>query len=397
MNKIFFIEDILLEFCRLHSMHGFVAVHNEFRTLSNFQSIIENNEHLTQSQGNLLIKILKKYQAVAKSYNFDYEKDLESPQWRLPFRILDLTKKIFLQVNEDNEKLVCLKFPYQLKEAFDLEFPPQDNHSIQRSWDPEQKIRKIPVDVINIIHLYEWSKKNNFEYSEDFLNLVNLVENLWSNEDKIVPYSKIYENSVILFNSNEDSDNYFEKNSLGKLEHDLFLAKLMNFPLKLDSQPKNVIEKLCSSKDNIFWIKEMDRFFELMQKIQGKICVLIDRASERETWLKKFVEIAEKYPSERDVIKVCFRDDKQDKGNFNQWVKDNNLGGSVGDGKYLIFENKPAKWLFRDNIDVKIIVTNNLYINSNMWVNDWMTSHPCVIYLSDVKPTLKRIRNIDSL
>lgn len=397
MNKIFFIEDVLTEFCQLNSIHGFINNHSEFRTLINFQEIIENNGNLTQNQGYLLLKLLRKYSSTSKSYNFDYESIIETPQWRLPFRVLDLSKKIFLKCEEDNQHFVCLKFPFQLKEAFDLEFSSKDNHSSVSSWDHEEKIRKIPSDAINIIHLYEWANNLNFEFSEDFLNLVNLVENVWSNENKVTPHCQIFENSAVLINSNEDTDAFFEKKASGILEQDLFLAKSMNFPLRLDRKPKSIIEKLCSSKDNIFWIKEIEEFFRLAEKIQGKICVLIDRASERETWLKKFVKISENFPAERQHIKVCFRDDKESKGNFNQWVKDNGLGGGVGDGKYLIFENKPAKWLFRDNVDVKIIVTNNLYINSNAWVNDWMVSHPCVIYLSDVKPTLKRVKNIDNL
>lgn len=397
MTKNFFIEDLLPEFCRINSMHGFIKVHNEFRTLINFQNILDNNENLTQNQANLLVKILRKYQSVAEHYNLSCKDYLDNPQWKRPFRILDLTRKIFLKHQENNELIICLKFPFALKESFDLEFPSRSNDYVVSTWDVEEKIRKIPFDHVNIVHLYDWAKQNHFEFSEDFLSLVNLVENFWNVEEKISPHSVIFDNFVVLINSTQDADEYFEKNRSGNIEQDLFLAKSMNFPLKLNTKPKTTIEKICAVEKNIFWIKEIEKFFQLCEKIQGKICVLIDRASERETWLKKFVEIAEKYPTERESIRVCFRDDKHDRGNFNQWVKDNRLGGSVNSGKYLIFENKPAKWLFKDNIDVKIIVTNNLYSNSNVWVNDWLASHPCVIHLSDVRPTLKREKNIDSL
>lgn len=397
MTKNFFIEDLLPEFCRINSMHGFIKIHNEFRTLINFQNILDNNENLTQNQANLLVKILKKYQSVAEHHNLSCKDYLDNPQWKRPFRILDLTRKIFLKHQENNELIICLKFPFALKESFDLEFPSRSNDYVISTWDVEEKIRKIPFDHINIVHLHDWAKQNHFEFSEDFLSLVNLVENFWNIEEKISPHSVIFDNFVVLINSTQDADEYFEKNRSGNIEQDLFLAKSMNFPLKLNTKPKTTIEKICAVEKNIFWIKEIEKFFQLCEKIQGKICVLIDRASERETWLKKFVEIAEKYPTERESIRVCFRDDKHDRGNFNQWVKDNRLGGSVNSGKYLIFENKPAKWLFKDNVDVKIIVTNNLYSNSNAWVNDWLASHPCVIHLSDVRPILKREKNIDSL
>lgn len=397
MQDFFYIEDVLKELCRLNAMHNFVAVHSEYKTLMSFNSIVDQNHQLTQSQGNLLIKLLSKYQDKVKQFNFEYQHLLVDPQWRNEFRILDTTRKIFVRVEKDTEILICCKFPYQLKEEFDLEFFSQKTSNYMNHWDPDEKIRKIPLDEINIIQLYDWGKRQSFNFEENFLNLLHAVENIWENEEKISPYSEVYENSVVLFNSTSDADNFFSEKSLGILEHDLLLAKSMNFLVKFPKKPKNIIEKICSSKQNIFWLKDIEKFFETAEKIQGKICVLIDRASERDTWLKNFVKISEKFPSERQNMKVCFRDDKETKGNFNQWIKDMGLGGAVGDAKYLIFENKPAKWLFRDKVDVKIIVTNNLYINSNPWVNDWMAGHPCVIYLSDVKPTLKKVQTIGCL
>jgi hypothetical protein len=397
MNKIFFVEDILLEFCRLHLMHGFISNYNDYKVLTNFQMIIENKESLTQNQGNLLVRLLKKYASVSRNYNFNYDNEIDPPQWRTSFRVLDLTKAVFLKKDKDGQMYICLKFPFQLKENFDKTFPSDEVYQHRGYWDPEEKIRKIVLDGTNVIHLYEWCKKNSFEFDQEFLDLVLLVENLWSDQDKILPHSVIFEDSVVLINGTENADNFFEELSTGNLYDDLLLSKSMGFPIKLEKSPKNLVEKIASSKDNIFWIKEIERFFELTEKISGKIVILIDRASERNAWLKNFVKISENFPREREKIKVCFRDDKHETGNFNQWIREQALGGSVGEGKYLIFENKPAKWLFKDNIDVKIIVTNNLYMNSNAWVNDWMTSHPCVIYLSEVKPILKRIRNIATL
>ena len=50
-----------------------------------------------------------------------------------------------------------------------------------------------------------------------------------------------------------------------------------------------------------------------------------------------------------------------------------------------------------DKIDVKLIVTNNLYTNANTFVNDWMSSHPCIVYLGEIKPTLTKVKSFDVL
>jgi len=92
----------------------------------------------------------------------------------------------------------------------------------------------------------------------------------------------------------------------------------------------------------------------------------------------------------RDEIKVCFREGKDGKFGINEWIKLAGVGGKVETGKILIFESKPAKWLFKDPHDVTLLVTNNIYPQTNVMTRDWFNSHPVVIYLGDTKPTEQR-------
>jgi hypothetical protein len=172
----------------------------------------------------------------------------------------------------------------------------------------------------------------------------------------------------------------------------MLLAKEMCFPLKISKKPEKIVEKIASNKNNIFWIDTNEKFFDLYKQVDEKICIVLDRASYKDKWLETFVEDSEKCGVSRSDIRVCFRDNKDQDRGLNQWIKDNDLGGPVEGGKIFIFEHKPAKWLFKDNIDVKIIVTNNLYISSNTFINEWMTSHPCVVYLGEIKPTLTKVK-----
>ena len=76
---------------------------------------------------------------------------------------------------------------------------------------------------------------------------------------------------------------------------------------------------------------------------------------------------------------------EEDKFGFNQWVKDNELGGPVDDGKIFIFQQKPPKWLFSREVPVKIIVTNSLYPLPSNITQSWMDSHTCVCFVGEVK------------
>ena len=94
---------------------------------------------------------------------------------------------------------------------------------------------------------------------------------------------------------------------------------------------------------------------------------------------------------------MCFRENKDSNTGINQWIKDTGVGGKVEDGKILIFEFKPAKWLFKEQENVKLLVTNNLYPATNTITKDWLSSHPCVIYLGDIKPATQRGHTIVEL
>ena len=104
-------------------------------------------------------------------------------------------------------------------------------------------------------------------------------------------------------------------------------------------------------------------------------------------WLQNFVADAEKSGVSREEIKVCFRDNKESTTGLNDWIKIAGVGGKVETGRILIFESKPAKWLFKSSNDVTLLVTNNIFPPTNTMARDWFMCHPCVIYLGDTKPT----------
>ena len=383
-------EDIFLEFYNLMVRHGFALTGQDQSATYNFYSLISAGSLLTQSQAGLIVKILKKHKVIAQKYNFDYSDQIENPVWKNEFRILDLTKKIFVEKDEAGELLIFLKFPFSMKETFDREFSTEKDHFRHSKWNQEKKLREVKFSEINVVALYEFLQKHNFEIDDSFLEVVELVEDLWTNQEDFLPYSTIFENQLVLINSNEYADAYFEKNSTGEIYHDMLLAKSMQFPLIPISKPQEIVEKIASSSNNIFWIDSNEKLFDVYKKIDGKICIVLDRASHKEQWLENFIKDSEKCQISRSDIRICFRESKESNSGLNQWIKDNGLGGPVEDGKIFIFEHKPSKWLFKDNIDVKIVVTNNLYINPNTYVNDWMSSHPCVIYLGEIKPTLPK-------
>jgi hypothetical protein len=99
---------------------------------------------------------------------------------------------------------------------------------------------------------------------------------------------------------------------------------------------------------------------------------------------------------DKNLFRVCFRANKNDTSNLNNWVKDNGFGGKIDGAKYLIFQKRPAKWLFKDGFDATIVITNNIIQTSQTTTRLLLERSPIVLYVGDFDPTLMR-KNIVEL
>lgn len=387
-----YVEDIFLEFYMYVSADRISVQWHDSTPIASFGSTLDNGNVLTKAQSDYILRILTKYKQKAKEAGLDYEKYLENPLWKKSFRVLDNSKKVHVEEDPESGPQVCLKFPFEFKKVFDLEFQELLGKSTFKTWDSDRKLRIIPLYDINVIKLYEFLNNNGFELDDSFVAIVATIEEAWEQQETIIPHSVIVENSIVLKNTTEDTDNWWNENKTGDLYQDMFTAKSIGYPLRQLTAPSNDIEKIATSDSNMFWIQNNISFFELYKKLNtGSVCIMLDRASDIHEWIRNFVMHSTQAGIDRADIKVCFREtDLSKKHRFNEWIREQGLGGSVGTGRIFIFENKPAKWLFTKNIDVKLIVTNNLYPNTNTMTQQWLEHHPCVVYLGDIKPSQKR-------
>ena len=390
-----YVEDIFLQFYSLVQSGQLSVQHQDFSPILSFHTKIEDADEMTQNQRNYVIKILEKYRHLSTMIGLDYKNALATAQWKSKLRVLDLSKKVYVE-NVDGKLSVCLKFPFQLKKQFETEIGISDSYSNKIShWDPDEKVRKLSFYDCNLVQIYEFVQRNGFEIDDIFMIALSEVEEIWQNSEDIVPYSEIVNTVVMLKNSIPEVKEEWMYTHTQSYNDDLIRAKHMGFPLK--KKPQTMMEKIASSQENQFWLKTNEDFFKLASSIRGRVCIILDRTSDTLQWLRTFVSDADKSGIPRSEIKVCFRDTKENKSGINTWVKEAGVGGKVEDGRILIFESKPAKWLFKDSEDVKLLVSNNIYPPTNTLTRDWFNSHPCVLYLGDIKPSEQRGQKIVEL
>jgi len=398
MSKLSYVEDLFVEFYNQTIMDIEILQDQDTSVMHSFFNQIDLGNQLTANQGNFLLKILTKYKSHAKRLGIDYGTLLENPVWKMSFRKLDLSKRAFVEQDEDGVISICLKFPYSLKDIFDKEFNTESQGNNASQWDGDRKLRVLDVYKFNIIHLDEFLKKHEFELDESFLELVDVVSEMWNQQDNIIPYAEIVDNNIKLFNTTEASLEFFQTHKSNQLNKDLFLSKSMGYPVRFNQPAATPLEKICQSKSRNFWLKLNRDFFNLYKEIDGIACVLIDRNTQDiVTWLERFIGSSDIAGIPRSEIKVCFRDPVEKKSKLNEWIKDNNLGGKVDEGKILVFLHKPPKWLFKDTIDVKIVITNSYTPINEPTTSAWLSAHPCVCYLGEIKPTPVRKQKIVSL
>jgi hypothetical protein len=387
MLPLIFIEDIFTQFVDTVSSR---ILQQDLAASHSFYSTIHSGGALTQSQGNLLVKILHKYKIQSINAGFDYTEFLIDPKWKHPFRVIDLSRRVWVET-ENNTVWVCLKFPYQMKKEFETEFGDFKG----AVWDPERKLRKVELYQSNLVRIYEFAKENSFEIDDTLMIALADVEEIWERQDAIIPHSSIVGDFVLLHNYSEDVQEWWYKHWTQNVNSDLLLAKSMGYPYS--GKPTTMIEKIAASESNAFWIKTPDQFLELCESIDGKVCIILDRVADLLAWLKDFARAVDQSGFDRNLIKVCFRADKSQNQELNTWIKENDFGGKVEGGKILIFNHKPAKWLFKDVEDVKLLVSNNLYPATSVLTKDWFNTHPCTIYLGDIKPSHSKDKRIVEL
>jgi hypothetical protein len=367
---------------------------NDHKIFRDLWSLIEDDRSLTKSQANLLCRLLQKYKKIFSSTEVDIDKIIENQLWKNPFREIDLTKKIYAEVDNDGVIKICLKFPYSLKSKFDELFSEINERNFSY-WDDEQKVRKIEVYKINFLQILEFSKENNFEIDESMWNLADEIDEIWQNKDSIEKLFVVEDNKVLLINASESAQEYFENQKSNMLEDNLLLAKELGHTSDsiIESQ---TFQKICSTDNNLFWAEQIEKFIDIHLRTSVKTCVILDRTSDYKHWLKSFIDICDKSNISRSEIKVCFREDSKE-SEFNQWIKDSGLGGKTDSGRIYVFLASPAKWLYKDVRSFKIILINSLFPHTNKNTQNLINHHPLVIYVGDTKPSVSKDNKIEEL
>jgi hypothetical protein len=384
MVKTIYIEDIFIKFFIAMSHNG-VGMHaQDINAAASFYQNLIDGDSITEKQGAYILKILNKYNDICAPY-YDYRDCMENPLWKKQFRIIDNRKMIWVEKDEHGSCWICMKFPFDFKQCFDEQIGTSENYLNGISlWDKTRRIRKLFLYDFNLVHLIEFCKTNGFEIMDSAVEAQSAVEEIWNNQDQYLKASMVRSGSVILSNAVEDTEKYFQQHKTNEVASDLLLAKSLGHCYT--GKIKNVFERIAASKSNVFHMKNLKAFLDLCHGVSGKIIILLDKSESSIDWVKFLKCTIDESGYSRKDFRICFRTNNKTDPQFNSWVNQNDFGGKISDAKFLIFRERPAKWLFKDQKDVTIVASNDLLPGLNASARSMLKSHPCVIYVGEYKP-----------
>lgn len=396
MAQIEYVEDALSALLSLEMLEEIEVSWQDHTILTSLNNAVQTEGSLTKKQSFLLLKILSRYQNSTNG-KIDLISILAAPKWRSNFRKLDYSKSICIEQGQDKIRWIVMKFPYDLLKEFESTLI-SDHTRPKVHWDSDRRVRKLSFYDFNIIQVNEFVKAHEFNIDDSFVEAVNCVEEIWQQYDDLTPYSCVVNNNVVIKNAVPDAKNYFNHNQRTTLNENMLLAKQMGYTLQLDHAPNSVLEKIVSNKENHFWVKHNNQFFELYKSLNRVSVIIVDRnTKDIISWLDQFIADADSNMVSRKDIRICFRESKESRIPLNDWIKENDLGGKIDSGKIFIFKQKPAKWVFSNDVTVDIVATNSFTPINEPTTRMWIDSHPCVLFISEIKPTTSRNKQIANL
>lgn len=386
MSKYNYVEDLFIDFMNNVDSFAINIDSSDLKPCSDFHRLMTRQEALTHPQSAFVIRLLSKYRKTIEDTGLDTS-IIDSPKWRSPFRVIDHSKKIFVSRSDEGELLVCVKHPYSYKEPFEkscerVQMTWKDSH-----WDSQEKVKKYTLDAINVLATKEFALQKKYEMSQEFLDLVDYIEQIYEDQERYLTTADIINDQVVIFNCSEETQSFFQDQKNNNINDDLFLAKSMGF-IKL-YPGKSVIEKICSTQNNFFWIKQRKRFLDLVFSLSGKTVITLTKENPKE-WIESFLVELASSGYDPSLCKVGFRTSNIDDPDFNSWVRERGLGGDLKQGKILIFKDKPPKWLLENSDDVNIVASSGAFLPSSSVAQTWISQMPCVIFLGDISPSMSK-------
>ena len=397
-----FIEDLILRTAGQGPWlwDGAIPLSTDFETkfIQSVAEKLDQGEALTEKQANLALKLLSKIEPQLISFFKTKTWDLNIPQYKKQFRTLLPISSIEIDKSEIPGKIV-VRFPYHEATIKDIKDFKNKNIFGMAEWHPDKKAWVFALREESIVFLQTTVVPRGFVVDENFKEYVAQIENIENNLENYLPM-------VVLENSKPKFINVFDnvpQPASENITHALFLARQYGITTYSDEINQLIVDKIdnpvtrtlitSGTNQHGLWvdskIHHVDRFKDIIEYGQP-LLIVIPGGTEYKN-LKEWHEMLKKCGIEDQDMSVMFRLPNEGKGDFNIYVKDNNLNNEItGNTKVVFVSVKIPKPLVKTNTKFNAIINLGFHLNTHYTMETLIKSSPTLIFFTDTEPKVNK-------
>jgi hypothetical protein len=373
----------------------------EWEFVSSLSEQLGAGNAMTEKQAITAIKIIDKYK-------FELEKkigrliDLNNLAFKQPFRILSEDKSITIgQV--DGKESIIVRFPYnpEVIRNINEHVKNSDWQSIQWNtrlqqtvahWESSKKFWCFALFEENILWIANNLLPNGYTACDRFLELVNDTKNIVNSINDYAPMV-IKEDGYYKYKNCVTAIEPLDTSNVIKFLFDAKNYGITAWNDKVDSDYKSVVNSKVT-KDLLnhttpIWIdsttQPIDAFKDVV-KYGGPVLIIIPGGSEIDHTVL-WHQMALSFGITNKEMAVLFRTPNQNGGEFNKYVKDNELNNDISDRTKIVFvSTKIPKPLVKSGVKFNTVLNLGFYNQLHFSMSVVLQSATNVVYYTNKQP-----------
>lgn len=384
-----YIEDIILTL--VTSPHISTMNAYDSKLISSFSSQIFNGSGLSEKQGSLSVKILKKQLTNLNTIlRQDVTTFLDIPKFRTQLRTINNIKSMTIVAHETYNKVIKVKFPFN--ETIVNKIRKEKQNFNFANWDPTEKVWEFALTEQALLFLSTIADEDNFIVYEEFREYQNQIADIKNNMDRYIPMVVSEGNNLKFVNIPD----YIKQPTSASVIETLFYARKLGI-FTWDENIANSTEWESASFITKKFLQTDPMETETIELEEDSLCLLNDilinmtptlfvipGGSELEK-LETSLAFLTSNNVANENISVMFRLPKETGEKFNQFVKDNKLNSPIhADTKAVFVSGKIPKPIIEKNIHFNSVINFNFY-NIHHSIKNLVLWHNNVIYIKSKK------------
>jgi hypothetical protein len=328
-----------------HLTRSFVAGMNSFdlKLMLSLDDQLKFGNYLTEKQGKLAVSLLKKYKIkLTQALLIDISPFLENPQFKYPFRVINLSQSIKIISDPTHIKLIKVEFPYD--EKIVTKFRQEKPKFFHCQWNDSERAWLFSLEEASVQFLMLLLPEYNFTCDDEFVKYMNQIQSIQKNIEHHVPMITKNEENFNFINVVE----HFPKITSSDLVESLFMARKLGIytwdeaidkEINSDNIDPEVRTFLKTNPSDAFSLILTEKPINSLKNIVKHLlpCLVVISNGSELTKLQNTIDFFHELNIDNSEMSVLFRLPTDGGKDFNEYVRDNKLNSSVTEKTKIIF------------------------------------------------------------